>query len=54
MRRGASLPFDHHYEEDPTFVPTGNPADAPTIDSIADGNWVEQAQELGLNLHGHP
>ena len=44
----ASRPFDHHYEEYPTLVATINPSHAPAIDSIAPGDWLEQAQELSI------
>jgi hypothetical protein len=31
-----------------------NPAHPPTVDSIAEGYWSEQPQELGLHLHRNP
>ena len=48
------LPLDHHDEENSAFVPTANPAHTPAIDPIPDGGWLEEAQELGLNIHSDP
>jgi hypothetical protein len=46
--RDAPQPLDHHHEDYPALVPTANPANAPSVDAVADRNGVEQAQELGL------
>ena len=48
------LPLDHHDEENPAFVPTADPANAPAIDSIAEGGRLEEPQELGLDFHASP
>jgi hypothetical protein len=41
-------------EKDSAFVPTANPADTPAINVIADGDFSEEPEKLGLNLHGDP
>jgi hypothetical protein len=46
--------LDHHHENNPASVPTGNPADTPTINAIANRDLSEEPQKLGLNLHGDP
>jgi hypothetical protein len=38
----------------PTVVPSANPADAPAINAVANGDFSEEAQKLSLNLHGDP
>jgi transposase len=38
----------------PTVVPSANPADAPAFNVIANGDFSEEPQKLGLNLHGDP
>jgi hypothetical protein len=47
-------PLHHHHEQHPALVPTANPADAPSINQIANGDFSEEPQKLSLNLHGDP
>ena len=44
--RLAEMGFDHHHENNPAFVPPANPADAPAINAIADGDFSEEPQKL--------
>jgi hypothetical protein len=53
-RAGWLSPFHHNHEQNPALVPTANPADAPTINVIANGDFSEEPQKLSLNLHGDP
>jgi hypothetical protein len=46
--------LDHHREKDSAFVPLANPADAPAINAIANGDFSEEPKKLSLNLHGDP
>jgi hypothetical protein len=46
--------MDNHHENNPAFVPPANPADAPAINVIANGDFSEKPQKLSLNLHGDP
>jgi hypothetical protein len=39
----------HHHENNTAFVPTTNPADAPAINAIANGDFSEEPQKLSLN-----
>jgi hypothetical protein len=52
-RAGWLWPLHHHHEH-PALIPTANPADAPTIDAIHNGDLSEEPQKLGLNLHADP
>jgi hypothetical protein len=52
-RDGFRLSIINH-EQHPTFIPTANPADAPAINVIANRDFSEEPQKLGLNLHGDP
>ena len=38
----------------PALVPPSNPTHAPAINVIADGDFSEEPEKLGLNLHGDP
>jgi hypothetical protein len=38
----------------PAFAPPANPADAPAINAIANGDFSEEPQKLSLDLHGDP
>jgi hypothetical protein len=40
--------LDHHHENNPLFVPPANPADAPAINVIANGDFSEEPQKLNL------
>jgi hypothetical protein len=51
---GWLWPFHHHYEQHSALVPPANPAHAPAINVIADGDLSEEPEKLGLNLHGDP
>jgi hypothetical protein len=53
-RAGWLSPFHHDHEQHLAFVSPANPADAPTINAITNGDFSEEPQKLGLNLHGDP
>jgi hypothetical protein len=53
-RAGWLWPFRHNREKHSAFVPPANPADAPAINVIANGDFSEEAQKFSLNLHGDP
>ena len=53
-RAGWLWPFHDHHEQHPALVPTANPAHAPTINVIANGDFSEEPQKPSLNLHGDP
>jgi hypothetical protein len=46
--------LDRHHENNPAFVPPANPADTQAIDVIANGDFSEEPQKLGLHWHGDP
>jgi Tfp pilus assembly protein PilX len=48
----AERPLNHHNKESPAFVRPANPANAPTINVIANGDFSEEPQKPILNLHG--
>jgi hypothetical protein len=47
-------PFHHNHEKDPALIKPANPAYAPAINVIANGDFSEEPQKLSLNLHGDP
>src|SRR5437660_1564358 len=48
--RGGSL--DHNEEEEVASVPATEPADAPAVEAITQGDGAMKAEELGLDQHG--
>jgi hypothetical protein len=53
-RTAPERPVDYDNEKNPALIPPSNPADTPTINVIASGDFSEEPQRLGLNLHGDP
>jgi hypothetical protein len=47
-------PFNHNPNSTRHFAPTVNPADAPAINAIANGDFSERPQKPSLNLQGDP
>jgi len=47
-------PFNHHDKQDSALVPATDPANAPIIDTFAQGDGPEEPQELGLDFHNDP